>query len=108
MTISNTAEPTLRRTKDEEGFQDVNLMLFHKVIAFDNYRQKLILILNIKTDDLEINYHRAERELNNMKEALAEWRKGRAYSLSSGQIFNHCSTKQPIATWWRKPGITSE
>ena len=30
----------------------------------------LILILNIKTDDLEINYHRAERELNNMKELL--------------------------------------
>ena len=62
------SEPTLRLdAKDEEGFQDVNLMLFHKVIAFDNYRQKLILILNIKTDDLEINYHRAERELNNMK-----------------------------------------
>ena len=60
------SEPTLRLdAKDEEGFQDVNLMLFHKVIAFDNYRQKLILILNIKTDDLEINYHRAERELNN-------------------------------------------
>ena len=54
------SEPTLRLdAKDEEGFQDVNLMLFHKVIAFDNYRQKLILILNIKTDDLEINYHRA-------------------------------------------------
>ena len=65
------SEPTLRLdAKDEEGFQDVNLMLFHKVIAFDNYRQKLILILNIKTDDLEINYHRAERELNNMKELL--------------------------------------
>lgn len=65
------SEPTLRPdAKDEEGFQDVNLMLFHKVIAFDNYRQKLILILNIKTDDLEINYHRAERELNNMKELL--------------------------------------
>ena len=37
------SEPTLRLdAKDEEGFQDVNLMLFHKVIAFDNYRQKLI------------------------------------------------------------------
>lgn len=48
----------------------MNLMLFHKVIAFDNYRQKLILILNIKTDDPETNYHRAERELNNMKELL--------------------------------------
>ena len=28
---------------DTEGFQDVDLMLFDKVIAFDNYRQKIIL-----------------------------------------------------------------
>ena len=27
--------------KDEDGFSDVNLMLFHKVIVFDNYRQKI-------------------------------------------------------------------
>ncbi len=65
------SEPTLKlEAKDEEGFQDVNLMLFHKVIAFDNYRQKLILILNVKTEDLKTNYHRAERELSSMKELL--------------------------------------
>ena len=49
------SEPTLRLdAKDEEGFQDVNLMLFHKVIAFDNYRQKLILILNIIIDRIRL------------------------------------------------------
>lgn len=65
------SEPTLQLdAEDEEGFSDVNLMLFHKVIAFDNYRQKLILIVNIKTDDIETNYNRALRELQNMKELL--------------------------------------
>ena len=30
--------------KDTENFKDVDLMLFDKVIAFDNKRQKIILI----------------------------------------------------------------
>src|SRR5215471_7713828 len=38
-------EPTLKLSAvDEERFNDVDLMLFDKVIAFDNYRQKIILI----------------------------------------------------------------
>ena len=50
--------------KDEEGFNDVDLMLFDKVIAFDNLRQKIVIIVNIKTDDLEQNYKRGTKELN--------------------------------------------
>ena len=43
------AEPTLRLdAEDTEGFKDVDLMLFDKVIAFDNFRQKMILIVNMK------------------------------------------------------------
>ena len=39
------AEPTLRLTgEDQEKFKDMDLMLFRSVIAFDNFRQKLILI----------------------------------------------------------------
>ena len=30
--------------KDEEGFKDVDVMLFDKVIAFDNVKQKIIII----------------------------------------------------------------
>ena len=56
--------------KDEEGFSDVNLMLFHKVIAFDHFRQKIILITNVKTDDLDINYEKAILELENMKNLI--------------------------------------
>ncbi len=65
------SEPTLKLdAKDEEGFSDVNLMLFHKVIAFDHYRQKIVMIINIKTDDLETNYHRGILELEHMKALL--------------------------------------
>lgn len=62
------SEPSLKLDAgDEEGFQDVDLMLFHKVIAFDHYRKKLMLITNIKTDEIEANYRKASLELEEMK-----------------------------------------
>ncbi len=65
------SEPTLNlNAKDEDGFDDCNLMLFDKVIAFDNYRQKIILIANIRTEDLEANYNKAAVTLENMKQLL--------------------------------------
>lgn len=39
------SEPAVRtKVQDTENFKDVDLMLFDKVIAFDNFRQKIILI----------------------------------------------------------------
>ena len=55
---------------DEEKFNDVDLMLFDKVIAFDNYRQKIILIVNIKVEDLEVNYRKAEIELKTIADLI--------------------------------------
>ena len=53
-------EPNLKLdAKDEEKFKDFDLMLFDKVIAFDNVRQKMMIIVNIKTDDIEENYENA-------------------------------------------------
>ena len=70
------SEPTLKLdAQDEEGFSDVNLMLFHKVIVFDNYRQKLILIVNVRTDELEVNYNKAVMELEAMKQLLLKGEK---------------------------------
>ncbi|MBP5223519.1 MAG: anthranilate synthase component I family protein, partial [Lachnospiraceae bacterium] len=67
------AEPTLKLdAKEEEGFADVNLMLFHKVIVFDHFRQRILLITNVKTQDLEINYHKAMMELETMKQLICE------------------------------------
>ncbi len=65
------SEPSLKLdARDEEGFQDVNLMLFHKVIVFDNSRKKIILIVNCKTDDTETNYHKAALELESMRQLI--------------------------------------
>lgn len=76
------SEPTLKLdAEDEEGFQDVNLMLFHKVIAFDNYRQKIILIYNAKTDDMETNYNKAVMELENMKQLVLKGEKAQSVPL---------------------------
>lgn len=68
------AEPTLRLdAEDTEGFQDVDLMLFDKVIVFDNFRQKVILIVNIPlSGDLETNYRQAQLQLREMKELITQ------------------------------------
>lgn len=65
------SEPTVRcRVEDSENFKDVDLMLFDKVIAFDNYRQKIILIVNASLDDPDIGYNKAILELKQLKDLL--------------------------------------
>ena len=70
------SEPSLKLdAEDTEGFQDVDLMLFDKVIAFDNYRQKIILVVNAKTDALECSYNKAMEELKYMADLIRNGRK---------------------------------
>ncbi len=65
------AEPSLHLdAEDTEGFNDVDLMLFDKVIAFDNYRQKIILIVNMPLDDYETEYNKAKLELEHMVDLI--------------------------------------
>ena len=65
------AEPALRLTgRDEEKFKDMDLMLFRSVIAFDNFRQKLILITNADASDLDETYPAACAQLDRMAELL--------------------------------------
>ena len=76
------AEPTLKPVLEEKNettgktaaktavrdFRDADLMLFDRVIVFDNYRQKLILITGVKLEgDLEENYTNAKQELEEME-----------------------------------------
>lgn len=65
------SEPTLNLdAEDEEGFKDVDLMLFDKVIAFDNLKQKIVIIVNIKVDDLDNNYEKAQKEIAEIEELI--------------------------------------
>ncbi|MBP0976150.1 MAG: anthranilate synthase component I, partial [Oscillospiraceae bacterium] len=43
---------------DDHHFCDLDLMLFDKVIAFDHFRQKLILIANMRLNEPETEYRR--------------------------------------------------
>ncbi|MDR1839761.1 MAG: anthranilate synthase component I [Treponema sp.] len=64
-------EPSLKlNAVDEECFNDVDLMLFDKVIAFDNYKQKIILIVNIKTENIEAEYENGKSQLESLKNLI--------------------------------------
>ena len=65
------AEPSLKLSgKNTENFMDFYLMLFDKVIAFDHFKQKLVLIANIKTDNVEANYKKAVNDLSEIKQLI--------------------------------------
>ena len=68
----NYKEPSTKMNIDDsEGFKDIDLMLFKDVIAFDNVKQKIILITNIELDkDLDVEYEKALKRLNSIKELL--------------------------------------
>ncbi|MGE4214263.1 MAG: anthranilate synthase component I [Anaerotignaceae bacterium] len=66
------AEPSLNLdAKDDECFKDVDLMFFDKVIAFDNLKQKIIIIANAKTDHLEENYNKAVAEIEKIRTLIS-------------------------------------
>lgn len=65
------SEPSVRmEIEDSEHFQDVDVMLFDKVIAFDHFRQKIMLIVNMRLDDVDTGYSRAALALKQLRELL--------------------------------------
>jgi anthranilate synthase component 1 len=67
------AEPNLELdAEDQEHFNDIDLMLFDKVICFDNLKQQIILIANARTDDLEHSYPEAVAALEEMAQLLRQ------------------------------------
>lgn len=65
------SEPAVRcKVEDSESFKDVDLMLFDKVIAFDNVRQKIIFIVNMYLEDPETGYNKAVLELKQLVELI--------------------------------------
>ncbi|MBR1693002.1 MAG: anthranilate synthase component I [Lachnospiraceae bacterium] len=78
------SEPTLKLDAyDEHMFKDMDLMLFDKVIAFDNLRQKLILIVNIPMSRVDEEYKTAVQSLADMKELIL---RGEPVTETSGSL----------------------
>lgn len=56
------AEPKLSIKRGE--FADFDLMLFDKVIAYDHLKQKIVIVVNVRTDgDIEANYAKAKADI---------------------------------------------
>ncbi|MDY3619384.1 anthranilate synthase component I family protein [Agathobaculum sp.] len=64
------AEPSLSIKRN--GWDDFDLMLFDKVIVFDHLKQKIVLIVNMKTDNVLENYGRACAELEAMAALVSD------------------------------------
>ncbi|MBR5712159.1 MAG: anthranilate synthase component I family protein [Lachnospiraceae bacterium] len=77
-------EPSVRcKTEDSEAFRDVDVMLFDRVIAFDNVKQKIVLIVCARLDDVEAGYREAQEELTRMATLL---RTGEKKQEPAGQL----------------------
>ena len=61
------SEPKLKLEDEEmQDFRDMDMMLFDRVIAFDHYRQKVLLIAGVMADRVEESYRQAEEALEEM------------------------------------------
>ena len=66
-------KPLMKSRTDDAGnhdFRDMDLMLFDKVIAFDHYRQKIMLIAGVMMDDIDNSYEKAAQTLEEMAELI--------------------------------------
>lgn len=63
------AEPVLKLPENEGN--DFDLMLFDKVIAYDHLRQKIAIVVNMKTDRVLENYGRAVEEIDRIARLIA-------------------------------------
>ena len=89
------AEPVLRPLLEEDTgsreFRDIDLMLFDRVIVFDHYRQKLILIIGVSlSGSLEENYQNALEELSEMERLIRSGAKADFKPLALEEAFSPC------------------
>ena len=78
------SEPKLNLdAEDTEGFKDVDVMLFDKVIAFDNLRQKIVVIANARMENIEEEHKRCCAELDEIVELI---RHGTPTPIEPGRI----------------------
>ncbi len=64
------AEPVLKLQSSE--FNDYDLMLFDKVIAYDHLKQKICIVVNMKTDKILENYGKAVSDIEALSRFITE------------------------------------
>lgn len=85
------AEPKLRIKKGT--FHDYDLMLFDKVIAYDHLKQKISIIVNMKTDKVMENYGKAMAQIQNLAN-LIRGREAAEIPVSKSKINFTCNVSK--------------
>lgn len=62
------AEPKLKISNGD--FNDFDMMLFEKIIAYDHLKQKISISVNINTENLEENYNNAETTIDKIAKLI--------------------------------------
>lgn len=89
------AEPSLNLdAENQDQFKDIDLMLFDKVIAFDNFKQKIILIANMKTDDIKNNYKKACSDLKEIADLIKNGKKAEIIPLKLKSDFKPAFSRE--------------
>ncbi|WP_432644981.1 anthranilate synthase component I [Methanobrevibacter sp.] len=96
-------EPSLNLdAKNQDQFKDIDLMLFDKVIAFDNFKQKIIIIINMKTDELENNYNKACEELKSIANLIKTGKKVKIQPLNLKSEFEPVFSREKYCEMVKK------
>lgn len=64
------AEPVLKLS--DSDYNDYDFMLFDKVIAYDHLKQKISIVVNMKTDNVLENYGKAISDIEELKNLIYE------------------------------------
>lgn len=86
------AEPTLKLKSGE--FEDYDFMMFDKIIAYDHLKQKICLIVHMKTDRAMENYGQAMAELQKMTDLIRSVEKLPEYKADKNVHFTCNQTKE--------------
>ncbi len=82
------AEPVLKLKSSE--FNDFDLMLFDKVIAYDHLKQKICIVVNMRTDRVMENYGKAVSELEVLNRFITDPASLPPMTVTSKPLF-HCN-----------------
>ena len=102
------SEPSLTLdAQNQDAFKDVDLMLFDKVIAFDNYKQKIVVIVNMEINDdssIEENYNEACKSISDMVDII---KADNIVDLLGDDFNHHLTNKKTIAATQKMNEIES-
>ncbi len=88
-------------------FDDYDLMLFDRVIAYDHLRQKICLVVNMKTDKVLKITEKRQHSWKPWQGSSAAMRRFRCLPQTARWISHAVRPRKNIAGWWRRRRNTS-